>query len=183
MNAGWILAAFLPPDRRDELLADLEEEFQALAQTAGIGAARRWYASQIGRSLPPVIGRWAYVRVAMAARSARPPSVGLGFTALALLWWLAVACVIPFDSEGPAMRSPDARQAGAVTLQDGSARLVYWLGQPAPAQRPRTSGLMRLSVIVLAPPAGVALGLIAVLATLEEYRAARRRILNSSWRS
>jgi DNA-binding IclR family transcriptional regulator len=41
-SVGKRLAAFLPPDRADALLADLDEEFTERASSTGTAAAERW---------------------------------------------------------------------------------------------------------------------------------------------
>jgi len=53
---GSLLAAFLPRDRRDDLLGDLEEGYYAQASEHGPAGARRWYLSQILKSIPPLAG-------------------------------------------------------------------------------------------------------------------------------
>jgi hypothetical protein len=52
LAVGSLLAFFLPADRRDDLLADLEEEFRQRAAIHGLVSARGWYIRQILTSLP-----------------------------------------------------------------------------------------------------------------------------------
>ena len=44
-------------DTRASLLADLQEEFEGQVRDHGTRAARRWYWSQVLRSLPPLAWR------------------------------------------------------------------------------------------------------------------------------
>jgi len=55
--ARWLAAMTVHPGERRFLLDDLEEEFQELAQQQGVGAARRWYRSQVVRSAGPSMRR------------------------------------------------------------------------------------------------------------------------------
>lgn len=54
---GALLAAFLPSDRRDDLLGDIAEGYYARAGEHGPAAARNWYISQVLKSVPPLAGR------------------------------------------------------------------------------------------------------------------------------
>ena len=50
------LACFiLPKPMRDEMLGDLEQEFQMLCQKFGEGYARKWYWGQVLRSVGPIV--------------------------------------------------------------------------------------------------------------------------------
>ena len=55
--ARCLLALALHPDDRECALADLDEEFEVWRARHGVSAARRWYRSQVRRSLVPSLGR------------------------------------------------------------------------------------------------------------------------------
>ncbi len=57
--ATWIVRIAAAAAERDELLADLADEFGEQAAAAGARAARRWYWRQALRSVPPLIRRRA----------------------------------------------------------------------------------------------------------------------------
>ena len=50
-----LLASALHRDDRRYALADLDEEFEDRLERAGKGAARRWYRSQVMRSMVPAL--------------------------------------------------------------------------------------------------------------------------------
>ncbi|HSM07184.1 MAG TPA: ABC transporter permease, partial [Longimicrobiales bacterium] len=51
----WLVGWATPPDDRDALLEDLDEDFEILAGRDGLSGARRWYRAQVLRSLPPLL--------------------------------------------------------------------------------------------------------------------------------
>ena len=53
----WLLHVVAPPDQREWLLADLDEEANALARTAGLQSARRWSRRQVLASVAPLLRR------------------------------------------------------------------------------------------------------------------------------
>jgi len=177
-----LLAAFLPHDRRDDVLADLDEEFQALAAAKGARFARRWYAAQIGRSVPPVVGRWLHIGIAASVANAGAPPVGALFFAASLLWFAGVASTLPIGEprEEPAIAAAQGWRPAAVQLEDGSAHFVYSLSdRPEARHPPRYSGtdaLIRFSVVALAPPAATAFGLLLGLSILDAARRRRHRV-------
>jgi len=63
------------------LIDDLAEEFEDIASTAGVTAARRWYWKQIWLSAPPLVGRRAAILatalVASVATVQREPGPGM----------------------------------------------------------------------------------------------------------
>jgi hypothetical protein len=169
-KADWILAVFLPHDRRDDLLADLDEEFEALVVTAGTGFAHRWYATQICGSIAPIIGRW--LRVTTAGSFGGPP-VGAAFFALATLWLVAVAWMIPPTEswQVPIATSIAGWRPGAVTLENGAVRPVYSLERQEIIGHFGTPALIRFSIMALAPPATAAIGVALMLAFVGTRRA------------
>ena len=128
--AGAMLAVFLPRDRRDDLLADLDEEFDFLTATAGTKSARRWYAAQICRSVAPIIGQWLRLKASASIAKARVPSIGTIFFTLVILWFACVTWTMQPDSapHGRIATSTGEWEPNAVSLEDGSAHLVYSLG-------------------------------------------------------
>jgi hypothetical protein len=137
-NIGWLLAAFLPRDRRDDLLADLDEEYESLAARLGERQASRWYANQIAKSVPLVARRRLRLLVS------RPPSkLGANFVAeppdttyrwlgkaffLFTVGWLG--CAIWFVA--PKLPSSNPRMLPVVILPDGPTYEVgLRLPQPA----------------------------------------------------
>jgi predicted permease len=57
--AAWLLRTVAPPDHRDDLMHDLDEEAAARAAVHGMPAARRWSRRQALRSLPPLLAERA----------------------------------------------------------------------------------------------------------------------------
>ncbi len=55
--ARRLLSAAAAPEDRPFILSDLAEDYEIQAGTRGRSRARRWYWSQVLRSLPPILGR------------------------------------------------------------------------------------------------------------------------------
>ena len=53
--ARWLLVAAAPRDKRADLVAELDEEFQ----TQSAAEARRWYWRQVRQSVMPLLGERA----------------------------------------------------------------------------------------------------------------------------
>lgn len=83
--ACWLVDQFAPPDQRDAILGDLQEEFVAIATQSDAKSARHWFWRQTGRSLGHLIG------ASLRQNPARLWfSVGVGL----LLLWGALPIVI-----------------------------------------------------------------------------------------
>jgi putative ABC transport system permease protein len=63
-------------DDRDFLAADLAEEFDDIAATAGIAAARRWYWQQVWLSTPPLVRQRVSTLVSVLLQSRAPAGRG-----------------------------------------------------------------------------------------------------------
>jgi predicted permease len=73
-----LLRTAAPPDERDELVGDLDDEAALRARATGTTAARRWYRRQVRRSLLPILARRLARRFG-PSRDVRPTrAVGTG---------------------------------------------------------------------------------------------------------
>lgn len=81
----WLCAATLPYRQREVVLGDLSEEYAERATRSGPGAANRWYAREVLRSLGPTLRR-------LPARLLAPRSFGT--EDLATMVWFALVAVI-----------------------------------------------------------------------------------------
>ena len=161
--ARAILSRLVSVDDRAYVLRDLEERFEHVAAESGIGAARRWYWSQVLRGLPALLrsgsltGGWpgaAEVRQAARALRRRPlyllgvsGTMALGLASSAavfLIGWHVWLAPLSLPRPGPG-RAPlrDAEGVYRRRLQSGWERRR---GSPAVAHLAppywRTSDLM-----------------------------------------
>lgn len=90
----WMISITCPDADRPFVLADLAEEFEERAADAGPAAARRWYASQVARSLGPCAKRrWLerrsrWQRISVGNRRRSSPREWLSD------WWADVAFTV-----------------------------------------------------------------------------------------
>jgi hypothetical protein len=173
--AARALARFLPADRREEWLADLDEEFLALSAEIGRGAANRWYARQVLRSIGPVLKRWVQLKL-RATLPTEAPSIGQAFFAFAVTWFSIVALSVPLgvEPQHEAAAIPGEWRPSAVILEDGAVHFVYSLSD-RPEEIERRPGPPTLFlVLALAPPAALFLGLLFALPVIDASERRRR---------
>lgn len=99
--AAWLLRRLLPSDVRYAALGDFAEQFAALAEAKGLAAARRWYWTEVGRSVPSLFHNHAfwrgymlrnYLRVAFRTMRRQPVFAAINVFGMAL--GLAAALLI-----------------------------------------------------------------------------------------
>ncbi len=124
-----------------------------------------------------MIAHWLRGRTLEARAALRPPSVGAAFFACAMMWFAAVASVLPLDGRGvPADNSADAPPNSGAMMPDGSGRLVYWLGESGASDRVGMSALTRFAVVALSPPAALTLAALLLLSLAESRRYFRLKL-------